>query len=62
MTLEGFELVPQGYNRGNVAIEELPVSFSPFTLADCMALSHFSFNDFIAIAVLDFAEDLEIPI
>ena len=61
-TLEGFESVPQEYDGGNVTIEEPPISFSLFTLADCMALSHFSFNDFIAIAFLDLAEDLEIPI
>ena len=62
VTLEYFESVSQGYNRGNVTIEEPPISFSPFTLADYMVLSHFSFNNFVAIAFLDLAEDLEIPI
>ena len=45
-----------------VTVEEPPISFSPLTLADCMALSHFSFNDFIAIDFLDLGKDLEIPI
>ena len=62
MTLEGFELEPRSYDGGNVMVEDPPISFSPFTLADCMALSHFSFNDFVAIAFPDLAEDLEIPI
>ena len=60
--LEDFELVPQGYEGGNVMVEEPPISFSPFTLVDCTALSHFSFNDFVAVAFPDLAKDLEIPI
>ena len=43
-----------------VTIEESLTSFSPFSLADCTHLSHFSFNDFIAIAFLDLAGDLDI--
>ena len=43
-------------------VEEAPISFSPFTLADCTLLSHFSFNNFIAMAFLDLAEDLDIQI
>ena len=58
VTLEDFESVPQGYQRGNVTVEEAPTSFSPFSLVDCMLLSHFSFNDFIAVAFLDLAGDL----
>ena len=33
-----------------VIVEEPPTSFSPFSLVDCTLLSHFSFNDFVAIA------------
>ena len=36
-----------------VTVEDPPVAFSPFSLADCTMLSHFSFNDFVAIAFLD---------
>ena len=57
---EDFELVPQDYKEGNVTVEEAPNSFSPFSLADCTLLSHFSFNDFIAIVFPDLAKDLEI--
>ena len=45
-----------------VTVEGPPVSFSPFTLVDCMALAHFSFNDFVAVAFPDLAKDLEIQI
>ena len=62
VTLEDFEPVSQGYNGGNVTVEEAPTSFSPFSLVDCMLLSHFSFNDFVAIAFLDLARDLDIQI
>ena len=62
VTLEGFESEPQSYDGGNVTVEEAPISFSPFTLADCTLFSHFSFNDFIATAFLDLAEDLDIQI
>ena len=61
-TLEDFESVPQGYERGNVMVEEAPTSFSPFSLVDCTLLSYFSFNDFIAVAFLDLARDLDIQI
>ena len=57
-----FESVPQGYEGGNVMVEEPPTSFSPFSLADCTLLSHFSFSDFVAIAFLDLAGDLDIQI
>ena len=62
MTLEDFESVPQGYKRGNVTVEEISTSFSPFSLVDCTLLSHFSFNDFITLAFLDLAGDLDIQI
>ena len=62
VTLEGFESVPQGYERGNVTVEEAPASFSPFSSVDCKLLSHFSFNDFITVAFLDLARDLDIQI
>ena len=62
MTLEDFELVPQGYEGGNVTVEEAPTSFSPFSLVDCMLLSYFSFNNFITIAFPDLAGDLDIQI
>ena len=43
-------------------VENPPTPFSPFSLADCTMLSHFSFNDFIAIAFPDLAGDLDIQI
>ena len=43
-------------------VEDLPVPFSPFSLADCTMLDHFSFNDVVAIAFLDIARDLDIQI
>ena len=45
-----------------VMVEELPTSCSPFPPMDCMLLSHFSFNDFVVIAFLDLAGDLDIQI
>ena len=45
-----------------VTIEDPPIPFSPFSLSDCTMLSHFSFNDFIAIAFPDIARDLDIQI
>ena len=45
-----------------VTVEEAPTSFSPFSLVDCMLFSHFSFNDFIAIAFPDLAGDLDAQI
>ena len=62
VTSEDFESEPQGYDRGNVMVEEAPISFSPFTMADCTLFSHFPFNDFIAIAFPDLAEDLNTQI
>ena len=62
VTLEDFESAPQGYKRGNVTVEEAPTSFSPFSLVDCTLLSHFSFNNFVAVAFLDLARDLDIQI
>ena len=46
----------------SVMVEEAPTSFSPFSPVNCMLLSHFSFNDFIAVAFLDLAGDLDIQI
>ena len=45
-----------------VMVGDPPISFSPFTLADCMLFFHFSFNTFIATTFLDLAEDLDIQI
>ena len=45
-----------------VTVEDPPIPFSPFSLADCTMLNHFSFNDFIAVAFLDLAGDLDIQI
>ena len=45
-----------------VTVEEASTSFSPFSLVDCMLLSHFSFNDFVTVAFLDLARDLDIQI
>ena len=47
---------------GNVTIEDAPIPFSPFSAADCTMLNHFSFEDFVAIAFLDLARDLDIQI
>ena len=49
-------------NIVGVTVEDPPVPFSPFSLADCTMLSHFSFNDFVAIAFPDIAGDLDIQI
>ena len=57
-----FEPESQNYDGGNVTVEDPPISFSPFSLVDCTMLSHFSFNNFIAIAFLDLAGDLDIQI
>ena len=45
-----------------VTVEEPPIPFSPFSSADCTMLSHFSFNNFVAIAFPDLAGDLDIQI
>ena len=62
VTLEDFELVSQGYEGGNVMVEEAPTSLSPFSLVDCTFISHFSFNNFIMVAFPDLAGDLDSPI
>ena len=46
----------------SVTVENPPNSFSPFSSANCTMLSHFSFNDFIAVAFLDLARDIDIPL
>ena len=46
----------------SVTVEDPPIPFSPFSLADCTLLDHFSFNDFIVIAFPDIAGDLDIQI
>ena len=58
------EVIREGSNRhkGHVTVEEPPIPFSPFSLADCTMLNHFSFNDFIAIAFPDLAGDLDVQI
>ena len=48
--------------RASVMVEDPPIPFSPFTLVDCMLLSHFSVNDFVAVAFPDLADDLDIQI
>ena len=50
---EDFELVSQGYDRGNVTVEEAPTSFSPFSLVDCTLLSHFSLDLYSLIYLLE---------
>ena len=62
VTLEDFESAPQGYEGGNVMVLEAPTSFSPFSSTDCTLLTHFSFNDFIAVAFPDLAGDLDVQI
>ena len=53
----GLEFLEEG-----VTVEGPPTSFSPFSSANCTMLSHFSFNDFIAIAFPDLAGDLNIQL
>ena len=50
------------WSTSGVMVPEAPTSFSLFSLVDCMLLSHFSCNDFVAIAFLDLAEDLDTQI
>ena len=57
-----FELESQNNDGGNVTVEDPSVSFSPFSLVDCTMLSHFSFNDFVALAFPDLARDLDAQI
>ena len=57
-----FKLGSRSNDRGNVMVEDPPVPFSPFSSTDCTMLSHFSFNDFVAVAFLDLAGDLDIQI
>ena len=52
----------RNYNGGNVTVEEPPTSFSPFSSTNCTLFSHFSFNDFIAVAFPDLAGDLDVQI
>ena len=62
LTEEVFESGSRSNDGGNVTVEEPPIPFSPFSLADCTMLNHFSFNDFIAIAFPDIAGDLDTQI
>ena len=57
-----FELESRNNDGGNVTVEDPPIPFSPFSLADCTMLSHFSFNDFVTVAFPDLAGDLDIQI
>ena len=57
-----FESESRNNNGGNVTVEDPPIPFSPFSPADCTLLSHFSFNDFVAVAFPDLAGDLDIQI
>ena len=57
-----FESESPNYDGGNVTVEGPPIPFSPFSLADCTLLNHFSFDDFIAVAFPDIAGDLNIQI
>ena len=54
-----FELGSRSNDGGNVMVENPPILFSPFSLANCTMLSHFSFNDVVAIAFPDLAGDLD---
>ena len=45
-----------------VMVEDPPISFSPFSLADCTLISHFSFDDFVVVAFPDLAGDLDTQI
>ena len=59
---ERFKSGSRSNDRGNVTIEGPPIPFSPFSSVDCTMLNHFSFNDFVAIAFLDIAGDLDVQI
>ena len=58
-TWDDLESESQGYDGGNVMVEEPPISFSPFPLTDCTLYSHFSFDDFIMVAFPDLTRDLD---
>ena len=62
LTEEIFESGSRRNEGGNVTVEDPPIPFSPFSLADCTMLNHFSFDDFIAIAFPDIAGDLDAQI
>ena len=62
VTWDDLESEPQGYKGGNVTVVGTPTPLSPFSLADCTLYSHFSFNDFVAIAFLDSTKDLDTQI
>ena len=46
----------------SVTVDEFSYSFSPFTVMDCTLFSHFSFQDFVALAFPDLAKDLDAQI
>ena len=58
-TWGNLELEPQDYDGGNVMVMEAPTSFSPVSPTDCTLYSHFSFDDFIMLAVPDLTRDLD---
>ena len=62
LTKEVFKSESQNNDGGDVTVEDPPIAFSPFSIVDCTMLSHFSFNDFIAVAFPDLAGDLDIQI
>ena len=63
MKMEGSEDVPGEFCQVHtVTVEGPPIPFSPFSLANCTMLSHFSFNDFVVVAFPDLAGDLDIQI
>ena len=57
-----FESGSRNNDEGNVTVEDPPIPFSPFSPADYTMFSHFSFNDFVALAFLDIAGDLDLQI
>ena len=57
-----FESGSRSNDGGNVTVVDPPVPFSPFSLTDYTMLSHFSFDDFVAMAFSDIAGDLDIQI
>ena len=59
VTWDNLESESQGYDGGNVTVVETPTSFSPFSPADCMLYSHFSFEDFVMIAFPGLTRDLD---
>ena len=60
--VKGRARVSRVIEESGVTVDGPPIPFSPFSLADCTLLNHFSFNDFVAVAFPDIAGDLNVQI